>query len=67
MKQLVSQDLLAREHIEAFVREVHLLERLRPHPNVVLFLGVVPPPNLALVTCVLLLLDSFLLLSLLTF
>ncbi|PRP76898.1 outer membrane autotransporter barrel domain-containing protein [Planoprotostelium fungivorum] len=50
VKQLVSQDLLAREHIESFVREVHLLERLRPHPNVVLFLGVVPPPNLALVT-----------------
>ncbi|PRP82680.1 outer membrane autotransporter barrel domain-containing protein [Planoprotostelium fungivorum] len=50
VKQLVNQDLLAREQVESFVHEVHLLERLRPHPNVVLFLGVIPPPNLALVT-----------------
>ncbi|PRP73158.1 outer membrane autotransporter barrel domain-containing protein [Planoprotostelium fungivorum] len=50
VKQLLNQDLLAKEEIESFVREVQLLERLRPHPNVVLFLGVIPPPNLALVT-----------------
>ncbi|PRP82836.1 outer membrane autotransporter barrel domain-containing protein [Planoprotostelium fungivorum] len=50
VKQLLNQDLLAKEQVESFVHEVQLLERLRPHPNVVLFLGVIPPPNLALVT-----------------
>jgi len=50
VKQLINQDMMEQEHIEAFVREVQLLESLRPHPNLVLFLGIIQPPNLSLVT-----------------
>lgn len=50
VKQLINQDMMEREDIEAFIHEVQLLERLRPHPNLVLFLGIIQPPNLSLVT-----------------
>lgn len=44
VKQLKTVDLSARK-LEEFRAEAELLKNLRPHPNVVLFLGITAPPS----------------------
>ncbi|PRP81405.1 hypothetical protein PROFUN_11026 [Planoprotostelium fungivorum] len=51
VKQLLNMDNITSKQMEEFLRELSILQRLRPHPNVVLFLGIsVPPQPLTLVT-----------------
>ncbi|PRP87399.1 hemagluttinin family protein [Planoprotostelium fungivorum] len=51
VKQLINQNNMTQEQIQDFISEVTLLQGLRPHPNVVLFMGVTPPPGpISLVT-----------------
>ncbi|PRP74673.1 adhesin-like protein [Planoprotostelium fungivorum] len=50
IKQLLSQTV-SREQLEEFIKEVSLLQSLRPHPNLVMFIGTtIPPDPLSLVT-----------------
>eukprot|EP01117_Protostelium_nocturnum_P008294 TRINITY_DN2962_c0_g1_i2.p1 TRINITY_DN2962_c0_g1~~TRINITY_DN2962_c0_g1_i2.p1 ORF type:complete len:1112 (-),score=374.17 TRINITY_DN2962_c0_g1_i2:72-3407(-) len=50
VKQMKDVSGISKQMTE-FLREVAILQRLRSHPNVVLFLGItVPPQNLSLVT-----------------
>jgi len=41
----VSQALLNEQSIESFKKEANVMRNLRPHPNVVLFLGISLPPD----------------------
>jgi len=50
VKQLLSQGV-STEQLKAFLAEVQLIQELRAHPNVVMFLGTtIPPQPLSLVT-----------------
>ncbi|PRP79755.1 serine/threonine-protein kinase CTR1-like [Planoprotostelium fungivorum] len=50
IKQLLSQTV-SREQLESFIQEVSLLQSLRSHPNLVMFIGTtIPPDPLSLVT-----------------
>eukprot|EP01117_Protostelium_nocturnum_P014323 TRINITY_DN5446_c0_g2_i3.p1 TRINITY_DN5446_c0_g2~~TRINITY_DN5446_c0_g2_i3.p1 ORF type:complete len:1553 (+),score=475.01 TRINITY_DN5446_c0_g2_i3:123-4781(+) len=49
--KLIKNDNVTAEQLQEFLREVAIIKRLRPHPHVVLFLGITFPPHpLALAT-----------------
>jgi len=45
VKQLLNMDTLTTKEVEAFFDEVALLQNLRAHPNVVVFMGITMPPD----------------------
>lgn len=45
MKQLHSTLLFDEKAIEDFRSEAEILSSLRPHPNVILFIGITSPPQ----------------------
>jgi len=51
VKQLLNMDTITPEELESFSGEVMLLQGLRPHPNLVMFLGIsISPDPIALIT-----------------
>ncbi|PRP74098.1 Protein kinase domain containing protein, partial [Planoprotostelium fungivorum] len=51
VKQVINQSTLTQQSLDEFLGEIKLMQNLRPHPNVVLFLGItVTPDPLGMVT-----------------
>ncbi|PRP84423.1 putative LRR receptor-like serine/threonine-protein kinase [Planoprotostelium fungivorum] len=50
VKQIKSEHV-TREQVESFLKEVAILQNLRPHPNLVMFIGMtIPPQPLTMIT-----------------
>jgi len=50
IKKIKNVQSISTEQLKDFEAEAALMKKLRPHPNLVLFLGLTKPPNLCIVT-----------------